>query len=117
MIIGAAKAGTTSLFQYLCQHPNIVSPNTKELKYFRMSRQKNGLKWYLSNFPLKNEKKKKLTFEATPTYLYKGQKSAKPIAKLWPEIKCIAILRDPVKRAFSQWNARHDRSFKKIEQK
>src|SRR5699024_1535416 len=103
MIIGAAKSGTTSLFQYLAQHPSIVPSAKKEIKYFGMSNQIKGLRWYLNHFPKKNKVKNKLTFEATPTYLYRAKQSPKQIVKVFPDIKFIALLRDPMKRAFSHW--------------
>jgi hypothetical protein len=109
MIIGVAKAGTTSLFQYLAQHPDIVTSTIKELKYFENKNRSKGLHWYLRNFPLKEEAKNKLAFEASPTYLYMKQ-SPERIAHLFPKMKFIALLRDPVKRAFSHWNFYHDRS-------
>jgi hypothetical protein len=71
MIIGTAKAGTTSLFQYLAQHPDIIPSKTKELFYFGTANQWRGLRWYLTNLPLKEEAENKLIFEATLGYLYK----------------------------------------------
>lgn len=109
MVIGAAKSGTTSLYQYLAQHPNLVPSAEKELQYFGMLRREKGLRWYLSNFPCKGIKDK-IFFEATPNYLYR-ERSPKQIAKLFPQMKFIVILRDPVKRAFSHWNSHHDFSF------
>lgn len=109
MIIGAAKAGTTSLFQYLAQHPEILSPKEKELEFFSIKFDK-GIRWYLSNFPLKKHKKNSLTFEATPAYLFLKDAPCR-IAKLFPLIKFIAILRDPVKRTYSNWAFRHNSSF------
>jgi hypothetical protein len=109
MIIGVAKAGTTSLFQYLTQHPAVVIPTIKELKYFENKNRQRGLRWYLANFPLKEDAKNKLAFEASPTYLYMKQ-SPERIAHLFPGMKFIVILRDPVKRSFSHWNFYHDQS-------
>lgn len=103
MIIGAAKSGTTSLFQYLAQHSDIITPKNKEIRYFGMHNQINGLKWYLSQYPLKAERKEgMLTFEATPTYLYL-KRAPKEISFLYPQMQSIVILRDPVKRAYSHW--------------
>jgi hypothetical protein len=102
MIIGTVKSGTTSLFQYLAQHPALIPPQKKELLYFSVQ-QRQGLKWYLRKFPLKKQKKNKLTFEGSPSYIY-YEDGLKRIKHLLPEIKLIAILRDPVKRSFSQWN-------------
>jgi hypothetical protein len=103
LIIGVVKGGTTSLYQYLAQHPDILIPTKKEIRYFGQYGQYNGLKWYLNHFPLKSEMHNKITFEATPSYISAGAKSAKQVADLFPKMKCILILRDPVKRAFSHW--------------
>lgn len=103
MIIGVAKCGTTSLYQYLAQHPQLLTPRSKEVKYFGMEHQKYGLEWYLKQFPLKKKREKgKLAFEATPTYIYL-KSAAKTISFLYPGMKSIVILRDPVKRAYSHW--------------
>jgi hypothetical protein len=102
MIIGVAKAGTTSLFQYLAQHPKITPCKRKEVKYFGMQNQPKGLRWYLNNFPTKEKSKNKLTFDATPTYL-SIDRTPPLISNVLPDIKFIALLRDPVKRAYSQW--------------
>jgi hypothetical protein len=102
MIIGAPKSGTTSLFQYLVQHPQIIPSSKKELFYFS-GRQHWGIRWYLKQFPEKKIKNGKLTFDGTPTYLY-YKDGLKRISRLFLDIRLIIILRDPIKRAFSQWN-------------
>ncbi len=102
MIIGTPKSGTTSLFQYLARHPQIIPPTKKEILFFS-TRRKNGLKDYLQYFPLKNKAEGKITFEASPSYIY-YPKGLQRIKQLFPTIKLIILLRDPVERAFSQWN-------------
>lgn len=75
-----------------------------------MQNQSRGLQWYLNQFPLKEVKNEnKLTFEATPTYIYL-KKAPKAISFLYPQMKSIAILRDPVKRAYSHWTWQQDHS-------
>ncbi len=101
LIVGAAKSGTTSLFQYLAQHPEIIPSREKELLYFSVNQEK-GLRWYLSNFPEKREKMESLTFEASPSYMY-YPKGLERIAKLFPRVKLIIILREPISRSYSQW--------------
>lgn len=101
LIVGAAKSGTTSLFQYLAQHPQIIPSKEKELLYFSVNQEK-GLRWYLHNFPKKTEKMEALTFEASPSYMY-YPKGLERISKLFPEVKLIIILREPVSRSYSQW--------------
>lgn len=111
MIIGAEKAGTTSMFQYLAKHPNIIPSKEKELLYFSTGQAK-GLKWYLQSFPLKRNKKNHLTFEGSPSYLYYEQ-GLRRIKRIFPSIKLVVILRDPVMRTFSQWNFYRDSAFMK----
>jgi hypothetical protein len=109
LIIGVTKGGTTSLFQYLIQHPDIIAPNKKEVAYFSWNH-KMGLKGYLQNFPFKKAIEHQLTFEATPSYLFYKNAAAK-VAKFFPEMKLFAILRDPVQRAYSHWQFYHNSKF------
>jgi hypothetical protein len=102
LIIGAQKAGTSSLFKLLIQHPLITRSYRKELQYFT-NHFALGLPWYRSQFPLKVELgQKRITGEATPYYLFH------PLApeRAWqtvPEAKLIVLLRDPVTRAISHY--------------
>ena len=50
LIIGVQKAGTTSLFTYLTEHPQVRSPATKEVHFFDR-RWDLGVGWYQSQFP------------------------------------------------------------------
>lgn len=102
MIIGTPKSGTTSLFQYLAQHSKTIPSKEKELLYFSV-RQGKGLRWYLQNFPLKSKKNGCLSYEGSPSYIYYIN-GLNRIKRLFSNIKLIILLRDPVKRAFSQWN-------------
>lgn len=114
IIIGVQKGGTTSLFQYLGQHPEILPPKEKELAYFAWNQSK-GLNWYLKKFPKKTEKADRLTFEGTPAYIYL-KKAPKLISKLFPDIKFILLLRDPVERAYSHWQFYHESKFVREQQ-
>lgn len=104
LIIGAQKAGTTSLYNYLVQHPQIMQNKSwKEIRYFDLPENYNqGFSWYLGNFPGKLQKGNKLTLDASPSYLY-FQHIPQLIEKDLGNIKMIAILRNPVKRAYSAW--------------
>lgn len=107
LIIGAQKSGTSSLFHYLSQHPHIVPCFGKEVHYFdggifpEKDNYINGVSWYRSNFPLRLNFYK-LTGEATPMYLFHPY-AAKRIYQLIPEVKLIAILRNPTERAISHY--------------
>ena len=102
IIIGAQKSGTTSLFYYLAQHPQIRSPLRKEIYYFGSNFVK-GTDWYRGHFPLKRLLSRgQITFEGSPSYLFNPIVPAQ-IAALLPTVKLIAVLRDPTKRAVSHY--------------
>lgn len=104
LIIGAAKCGTSSLYEYLTQHPSINPALGKEINFFDMHYSK-GINWYRSYFPFKNffTKKNSITGEATPRYLDHPH-AAKRVYDLIPSVKIIVLLRNPVDRAYSHWN-------------
>ena len=117
LIIGAKKCGTTSLFQYLTEHPNIGAPTWKEISYFNIHYAK-GILWYKSFFPvfLPGLKSQHLiTGEATASYICNPE-APKRIAETLPQVKLIALLRNPVDRAYSHYHhtkriGREDLSF------
>ncbi len=102
LIIGAQKGGTTSLYAYLAQHPNVAEALTKEVHYFDYHYSQ-GLSWYKAHFPLASRMKDKITGEATPYYLYHPH-AASRVQQLLPNAKLIILLRDPVERAYSHYN-------------
>jgi hypothetical protein len=105
MIIGGQKCGSTSLFEYIIQHPNIQSPSQKEVHYFDANFNRN-FGWYKAHFPTgiqkKIRKKEILTGEATPYYMFHPL-AAERIKKLYPNMKLLIILRNPIDRAWSQF--------------
>jgi hypothetical protein len=106
IIIGAQKSGTSSLHHYLNQHPDLVGSKPKEIHFFnREIYFQKDIHWYKNHF--KSVYPNKTYFESTPAYLYQPD-TAKLIKKYYPDIKLIAILRDPVKRAYSAWNHYRD---------
>lgn len=104
-IIGAAKSGTTGLFDVLQQHPQIFVPYLKEPRFFSDDEKYQlGQDWYSETY-FNHSEGFKARGEATPHYLYWGDKTSSRILKLpdAKKIKIIAIFRDPVKRAYSQY--------------
>lgn len=102
LIIGTQKGGTTSLYNYLIQHPNILKSTHKEIHFFDKYYNK-GVQWYKRQFPLPSEKgKRDITGEATPRYLYDPTVPLK-VHKLMPHVKLIVLLRNPVDRAYSNY--------------
>jgi len=99
LIIGTQKGGTSSLYNYLSQHPDTQLPHPKEVHYYDYNYEK-GLSWYKNHFPVKWNKK--LTGEASPSYLFNPCVVKRVHADL-PDVKIIILLRDPVSRAFSHY--------------
>ena len=107
LIIGAGKSGTTSLYNYLIQHPKIHPAKDKELNYFF----RRWTIWYRPNFPTifskfiatKIRKKPFLTGEATPFYLVHPLIPNLVKNKI-PKVKIIVLLRNPIDRAYAQFN-------------
>ena len=109
LIIGAQRSGTTSLFRYLAQHPQVVPPLVKEVQFFSSSAFLKGPDWYRSNFPTTrdmqgraNQGATAVTFEATPYYLFHPLAASRVAAAL-PNAKIIVLLRNPADRAFSHY--------------
>jgi hypothetical protein len=105
IIIGAQKAGTTTLYDLLAQHPQVIPPKEKEVSFFnRDDRYRDGMGRYWSRFPKQPVSPKRLiTIEASPHYLY-SIVAAERIARHLPRVICVAVLRDPVARSYSAWN-------------
>lgn len=117
-IVGAAKSGTTSVYEYLSQHPDIyLSPN-KEPHFFsnkafslphngpgdnkyNFRRIKKTWEDYIDLF--KGVKNEKVLGEASTSYLHYYRTAAPLIYKSNPEAKILIILRNPVDRAFSAY--------------
>lgn len=109
IVIGAQKSGTSSIFSYLKQHPQIVRPIFKE-PYFFDRHYDRGLTWYGCNFPScgtidrLNDRhgRKHLTFEATATYIFDADVPLR-ISRDIAARKFILLLRNPVERAISAY--------------
>ncbi|RMH37649.1 MAG: sulfotransferase [Nitrospirae bacterium] len=103
IIIGAQKAGTTTLFRLLNEHPQIHMPLEKEAPFFTQNHacESNALRNYLAE-TFGNAPENKLWGKATPSYLC-DPSAARKIRKVLPHIKLIVILRDPIDRTFSHY--------------
>ncbi|MET3698879.1 sulfotransferase domain-containing protein [Bacillus oleivorans] len=103
LIIGAQKCGTTSLYNYLIQHPQIIPAQTKEIHFFDIHFNK-GWEWYCRQFPLALKPKENgITGEASPYYIFHPH-APNRIFDLMPKVKLIILLRNPVDRAYSHYH-------------
>lgn len=100
VIIGAMKGGSTSLYSYITAHPRIKLALDKELHYFHLYFHR-GRNWYLGNFPTRVTGGA-ITGEATPDYMFYPA-APQRMADMLPEAKIIAVLRNPVDRAYSHY--------------
>jgi hypothetical protein len=102
LIVGAQRSGTTSLFNYLAQHPDVRQPLGKEIHYFDLHYAR-GIRWYRGRFPFRHRLRGgALTIDASPYYLLHPL-APERAARLLPGVKLVAILRNPIDRAFSHY--------------
>lgn len=116
IVIGAPKSGTTSLYNYLKQHPDIYLPDQKELHYFAYKNLKEnsngpGDKKFLTHVCSTRQEYKKHYLsvntesaigEVSPSYLYYSDVSDRIFSELG-HVKIIILLRNPVQKAYSQY--------------
>ena len=101
MVLGAQKAGTTTLHDWLCVHPDIALPTLKETHFFSDPELRaNGIAWYKSRFD--ENISGKLVGEVDPEYLFAPRAPA-DIASSTSVQKFIILLRHPLQRALSQY--------------
>lgn len=98
VIPGAGRSGTTSLYLYLDEHPEIQMSSTKEPRYFA-DHFGQGEHWYHSLFSGSGDR---LAGEASTKYMY-DWRSPERMQMYNPEMKCLFVLRNPVDRAYSNY--------------
>ena len=112
VILGAQKAGTTSLYEYLNQHPSIVRARRRETHCL-------DWRWDATKKTIAEQKKHCLSFyyadqlkhypslqtgDSTPSYLLHTHVVIPRLKQMFPWVKCMVMLRDPVKRAISHYS-------------
>lgn len=109
IIIGTQKGGTTSLYNYLIRHPSVAPAFNKEVHFFDLNFQK-GIAWYRAHFPsllYRSYANRRLgqdliTGESSPYYIFHPL-APERISKAIPHVRLIALLRNPVDRAYSHY--------------
>ena len=105
IVIGAPKAGTTSLHAYLRSHPDVFMPERKELDFFVTEYNwKRGQRWYEQWFSSAPESMIAIG-EASPRYAMCTAHGGVPerMAQVVPDAKLIYVVRDPVARMLSHY--------------
>lgn len=100
LICGAQKAGTTALYEYLSQHPDVLMSRPKETWFFDANYDK-GLEWFASHFEAYDGES--AVGEATARTMFIPE-AAPRVAEHLPEAKLIFVLRNPIDRAYSQYH-------------
>lgn len=107
LVIGAMKAGTTSLYHYLRAHPDVFMPLVKELDFFvEHANWRRGLAWYARQF--EGAEGVTAVGEASTAYTKFPTVAGVPerIAAHLPDIRLIYVIRDPIDRMRSHYRHR-----------
>ncbi len=110
LVIGGQRCGTTSFYNQIARHPAVARAFRKEVHFFDQSYGR-GAGWYRSNFPLRLGQRiagrlrgtDALTGEASPYYIFHPH-AARRAARLVPQARIIALVRNPVDRAHSHYH-------------
>lgn len=116
LVIGAMKCGTTSLYHYLAEHPEVGMSRRKETDFF-LSNHGNwnrGRDWYARQFPDEPPARGECSPNYTKRHLFDGVPAR--IEAVCPHVKLIYLVRDPIERTISHYRGsrrqgREERSF------
>ncbi len=121
IVVGAKRGGTTSLWQYLSDHPGVMPlfPRAQKIKgtYYFDENFERSASWYFSHFPTRAARSRlerelgypPVAVEASPYYLYHPWAPSRARALL-ADTHILVLLRDPVERAYSHWKERRNHS-------
>jgi hypothetical protein len=99
-LLGASKAGTTSLHYYLAQHPDILMSDPKEPPFFRLEYER-GPAWYWQTY-FRRYRGQRAAGDGAPQNLHLPFVAAR-IRETAPEARLLVLCRHPVERAVSAW--------------
>ena len=117
IVIGGQRCGTTTIFKHLTEHPQVLRPGIeKGIDYFTLNYERD-ISWYRGHFPIQriaNFRTRKwgspAAFEACTYYMFHPF-AIERLARDLPNVRVIAMLRDPVERAFSAYKHEYARGF------
>lgn len=109
-VVGAAKAGTTSLYALLRQHPDVFMSRPKEPHHFGQVSPPHQLRWHFDAYTdsarylalFKQARGFKAIGEASTSYLWHPEVPAR-IRRQLPHARIVILLRDPIERAYSHY--------------
>ncbi|MDJ0744230.1 MAG: sulfotransferase [Xenococcaceae cyanobacterium MO_167.B27] len=113
LIVGVQKAGTTSIYNYLQEHPQVYMSSVKETNFLerdweQLLAENSSLKNRIATFDdycqlFAGVKDEIAIGEASPNYIFHYESSADRIQKYTPDAQLIVVLRNPVERAYSDY--------------
>jgi hypothetical protein len=117
VMVGASRAGTTSLFRALSTHPQLLRPTVaKGVRYFDVNAER-PFSWYRAHFPVADVARRRtraagppVAFEASGYYMFHPF-AIQRLAVALPDVRIVAMVRDPIERAFSAWKHETARGF------
>lgn len=110
LIIGGQRCGTTVLHSHLTAHPQVRSAYLKEVHYFTFHHDR-GPDWYRSQFP--SLAKGEHALDASPLYIFEPAVAAR-VHDLIPDVRIIAMLRNPIDRALSHFRHNKDEGIESL---
>jgi hypothetical protein len=120
LIVGAQRCGTTSMFKALVQHPLVARPFLRKGVHYFDKHYDQGPRWYRGHFPIEATSRLRrlgrgtpLTGESSPYYMFHPL-APNRIATDLPGVKVIALLRDPVERAYSAHSHESGKGFETL---
>jgi hypothetical protein len=102
IIFGAPRSGTTSLWRYLVQHPDIAASHVKELNFFVADDRDPAI--YDTNFATQGA----VTLEASPVYFHEHTSVAPRLGKDLPQARLACVLREPARRLVAAYRSERD---------
>ncbi len=107
LVIGTKRGGSTSLYEYVIRHPAVAGCLLEKGSHYFDVNFGRGWTWFRASFPL-TAGRRVIAGEASPYYMFHPL-APQRIAAALPDVRLIAVLRDPVERAWShyQYECRH----------
>lgn len=121
VVVGSQRCGTTSLWNYLLASPAVAGPRRRKGVHYFSKEYHRGLPWYRSHFPTAAYRRfakarsgvDLVVGEAAPYYVFHPL-APERLAAAMPDAKLVLMLRDPVERAYSQYQHERARGFEHL---
>jgi len=113
LVVGAQRAGTTTVFRLLSEHPGLCRPTVDKGTGYFDDGYRHGRRWYRAHFPLRTSARGRVTFECSGYYLFHPL-AAERIARDLPGCQVVVMVRDPVARAYSAHRHETARGFDRL---